>query len=40
MNIKDFVRPEILNLPTINAPDISDGMIRLNANEALSLIHI
>ena len=34
MNIKDFVRPEILNLPTINAPDISDGMIRLNANEA------
>ena len=34
MNIRDFVRPEVLNLPTINAPDISDGMIRLNANEA------
>ena len=34
MDIKKYVRPEVLNLPTINAPDISDGMIRLNANES------
>ena len=34
MNIKDLVRPEVLNLPTINAPEVSEGMIRMNANES------
>lgn len=36
MKIKDHVRPEILDLPTINAPEVSHGMIRMNANESPS----
>ena len=34
MTIKKFVRPEVLNLPTINVPASESGAIRLNANEA------
>ena len=34
MTIKKFIRPEVLNLPTINVPASESGAIRLNANEA------
>jgi len=34
MNIKNLVRPEILDLPTINAPFANSNMIRMNANES------
>ena len=34
MNIKNLVRPEVLDLPIINAPGLSKGMIRMNANES------
>jgi len=36
MKIKNLVRPEVLDLPTINAPEVSHGMIRMNANESPS----
>ena len=34
MDIKYLVRPEILELPIINAPTASSNMIRMNANES------
>ena len=34
MNIKDLVRPEILDLPIISPPTASNNMIRMNANES------
>ena len=34
MSLKKLVRPEILDLPTINVPEALPEMIRLNANES------
>ena len=34
MSLKRLVRPEILDLPTINVPEALPEMIRLNANES------
>ena len=34
MSIDKLARSKILKLPTINAPEASEEMIRLNANES------